>query len=72
MEADVVFDHRSAQVKLDVAIDQVLDALEEAERHGVEIDPLQTIVARTQARGGVLDLDSLPPVMQMLLGGILE
>lgn len=59
------------QGELDCAIDGVLDVLEKAAATGVEVDPLQTIIARVQARGTDLSLDDMPPVMRMLMGGIL-
>jgi hypothetical protein len=59
------------QEDLDAAIDTVLDLIEQAEKENVELDPLQTIVARMQARGGDLNLDDAPPLMKMLLGGML-
>lgn len=59
------------QARLDAAIDEVLDCLEAADKDGVEVDPLQTIVARMQARGANLDLSEQPPIVQMLLGGML-
>lgn len=59
------------QGELDVAIDSVLDVLEKAAGSGVEVDPLATIIARVQARGTELSMDDMPPVMRMLLGGML-
>lgn len=59
------------QGELDCAIDVVLDVLEKAAGSGVEVDPLQTIIARVQARGTELSMDDMPPVMRMLMGGIL-
>ncbi len=61
----------SVQDELDCAIDRVLDLLERAAEQGVEVDPLQTIIGRVQARGAQIDLDDMPPVMRMLLGGML-
>ncbi len=58
------------QAFLDESIDRVLDVLDVAAARGVEIDPLQTILARVRVRGGDLDFSQLPPVMQMLLGGL--
>jgi len=60
----------SPQAALDEAVDRVLDALEAAEKAGVELDPLATIFARMQARGAELDLSGLPPVAQMFLAGL--
>ena len=60
------------QARLDAAIDETLDVLDAAEREGAPLDPLQTIVARLQVRGGELDLQAMPPVLQMLLGGMLD
>lgn len=62
----------SVQEKLDAAIDAVLDALDNAQANGEEVDPLQTIVARMQARGASMDLSEAPPILRMLLGGMLE
>lgn len=59
------------QDELDCAIDGVLDLLERAGAEGVEIDPLQTIIARLNARGTALNLEDAPPMMRMLLGGML-
>lgn len=59
------------QDELDAAIDRVLDVLERAGAEGVEVDPLATIVGRVQARGTELNLDDAPPMMRMLLGGML-
>lgn len=58
------------QGELDHAIDAVLDILFRAGTEQVELDPLQTIVARMGARGQELDLSQAPPLMQMLLGGM--
>jgi hypothetical protein len=62
----------SHQERLDWLIDGVLDVLAEAEQAGVELDPLQTIMARLQARGDELNLDEAPPIMRMLLAGLLD
>lgn len=59
------------QRDVDLAIDRVLDLLEVAATEGYEMDPLGTIIARMKARGSDLDLDDAPPVMRMLLGGML-
>jgi hypothetical protein len=59
------------QAELDAAIDRVLDLLETAAAEGVEVDPLATIIARLQARGTALNMDEAPPMMRMLLGGML-
>lgn len=59
------------QVRLDAAIDLVLDALTEAEAVGFELDPLATIIERFQARGNDFDLTALPLPLQMLLAGML-
>lgn len=53
------------------AIDTVLTVLEDAERAGVELDPLTTIIERYRVRGGEVDFSELPPLMQMLLSGLL-
>lgn len=60
------------QADLDAAIDRVLDCLEAAQTAGVELDPLATILARVKARGQDVDLSSAPPLMQMLLAGVLD
>jgi hypothetical protein len=57
---------------LDDAIDQVLDVLQIAESEGVELDPLATIIGRVQARGGDLSMDEAPPIVRMLLSGMLD
>jgi len=62
----------SAQSRLDDAVDLVLDALDYAEKTGVEVDPLATIVQRMRERGADLDLSEQPMLVQMLLGGMLE
>jgi hypothetical protein len=58
------------QLELDGAIDEILDILEESSKAGVELDPLATIVDRLRARGAELDVSALPPIAQMLLGGM--
>lgn len=60
------------QERMDAAIDEVLDVLDQAQQDGVELDPLATIMARVKARGDMFDLAELPPFMQMLLGGLAE
>lgn len=59
------------QSRLDSAVDEILDLLAQSVDDGVELDPLGTIVARLQARGEQLDTEGMPPMMQMLLGGML-
>lgn len=59
------------QVELDAAIDRVLYVLEHGAAAGVELDPLTTIMQRLQARGQSLDLSDAPPVMRMLLAGMM-
>lgn len=59
------------QHDVDLAIDRVLDLLELASTQGYEVDPLATIIDRMKARGSDLNLDDAPPVMRMLLGGML-
>lgn len=59
------------QRDVDLAIDRVLDLLELAAREGYEVDPLGTIIDRMKARGSDLNLDDAPPMMRMLLGGML-
>lgn len=61
----------AVQTELDTAIDTVLDLIERAEREGVEVDPLTTIINRMKARGAEMNLDEAPPVMRMLLSGML-
>lgn len=61
---------QSFESRLDDAIDAVLDVLTEAEKYGVELDPLATIVGRMRARGEDLNLDDAPPLLKMLLAGI--
>ncbi len=60
------------QVRMDKAIDEVLDTLDQASAVGVEIDPLATIIDRVKARGAEIDLSTAPPLMQMLLSGMLD
>lgn len=60
----------TAQADLDAAIDTVLDVLFTAGGAGEELDPLATIIDRMKVRGQELDLSEMPPLMQMLLGGI--
>lgn len=60
------------QARLDAQIDGVLDILGEAEADGVELDPLQTILARMRERGAEIDLAGLPPMARMLLDGIIS
>lgn len=59
------------QRDVNLAIDRVLDLLELASTEGYEVDPLATIIDRMKARGTDLNLDDAPPVMRMLLGGML-
>lgn len=59
------------QQQLDAAIDDVLDALDAGAAAGVELDPLATILDRVRLRGAEIDLSTAPPMMQMLLGGML-
>lgn len=59
------------QARAAVLVDGILDLLEESAAAGVELDPLQVIVERLQARGESLDMSEAPPVMRMLLGGML-
>lgn len=58
------------QAQLDDAIDRVLDVLFSA--GDAELDPLTTIISRMKARGEELDFSTAPPLIQMLLGGMLE
>lgn len=58
------------QAQLDDAIDRVLDVLFAA--GDTELDPLTTIISRMKARGEELDFSTAPPLIQMLLGGMLE
>lgn len=58
------------QTRLDAAIDGVLDVL--FSEGGSELDPLTTIIGRMKARGQELNLSEMPPLMQMLLGGMTE
>ncbi len=67
--ADRLLEVSDLQADMDAAIDHVLELLE---RPGAEyVDPLTTIVARLQARGGEIDLSTAPPLMRMLLEGML-
>lgn len=59
------------QIRMNRAIDEVLDTLDRASELGVEIDPLATILDRVRARGADIDLSSAPPLMQMILGPML-
>jgi hypothetical protein len=61
----------SLQGRLDLLIDGILDLLAESVQTGEELDPLASIVSRLQARGDTIDLDDAPPMMRMLLGGML-
>lgn len=58
------------QARLDRVVDDVLDLLGEAAAEGVELDPLQTIMARLAVRGQALDTSEMPPLMQMILSGL--
>lgn len=60
------------QNRMNAAIDEVLDCLDFASAHEVEIDPLATIIERVKARGAEIDLSTAPPLMQMLLSGMLD
>lgn len=62
---------RDYQAELDGLIDQTLDVLDAATKAGVEVDPLAAIVGRLQARGESIDLSEAPPMMRMLLGGMM-
>lgn len=62
----------SLQSRLDELIDGTLDLLERAAAEQVELDPLATILDRLRARGGEIDLAGAPPVMRMLLSGMLD
>lgn len=57
--------------ELDNLIDQVLDLLERSAAVGVELDPLTAIIARLKERGTEMNLEELPPMMRMLMAGIL-
>jgi hypothetical protein len=59
------------QARLDLLIDGILDLLAESVQAGEELDPLASIVSRLQAHGDTIDLDEAPPIMRMLLGGML-
>lgn len=59
------------QAELDAAIDSVLTVLEKAGATGTELDPLATIVGRLRERGTELDMSSAPPLMRMLLDGMM-
>jgi hypothetical protein len=61
-----------AAEQLDAAIDLVLDALEQGQREGVDLNPLESIIRRLHARGEQLDLAGLPPIVQMLVAGMGE
>lgn len=61
---------RDYEAELAGAVDQVLAVLFAADEAGVALDPLACIVDRMRARGEELDLDSMPPLMQMLLSGM--
>lgn len=62
---------QALQPRLDAAIDEVLDLLEQASAERVELDPLATIVERMRARGSELDFADAPPLMRMLLEGMM-
>lgn len=55
--------------ELDEHIDAILRILERAGAAGVELDPLRSILTRLQEQG--FDLDSVPPVVRMLLDGMM-
>lgn len=59
------------QERMNNAIDNVLECLDDAASLGVEIDPLETIIERFKARGNDFDLSTLPLPLQMLLAGML-
>jgi hypothetical protein len=59
------------QARLDLLIDGILDLLAESVATGEELDPLASIVSRLQARGDTIDLDDAPPMMRMLLSGMI-
>ena len=63
---------RDLQAELDGVIDDVLDVLQAAELEGVELDPLSTIARRLKARGSELELESMPPVLRMLVAGMID
>lgn len=62
---------RNYQAELDALVDSTLDLLDDASKAGVEVDPLAAIVSRLQARGESINLDEAPPMMRMLLGGMM-
>lgn len=60
------------QKQMNTAIDSVLDCLDNCASEGIEIDPLATIIERVKARGAEIDLSTAPPLMQMLLAGMMD
>lgn len=60
------------ELELETHIDAILSTLDRAGELGVELDPLAAIVGRLRARGESLNLEEAPPLMRMLLGGMLE
>lgn len=58
------------QAELDDAIDHTLDVFENAAKAGVQLDPLQTIMRRLQARGQEINMEEAPPMLRMLMSGL--
>ncbi len=52
--------------------DTILDLLDRAAAAGVELDPLATIIQSLKDRGTELDTADMPPMLKMLLAGMLE
>lgn len=55
--------------ELDEHIDAILRILERAGNAGVELDPLRSIIGRLQEQG--FDLEGMPPMVRMILDGML-
>lgn len=60
------------EAELDTRVGAVLDTIEAAAGAGVELDPLASILRCMRDRGAQVDLAAMPPMMQMLLGGMIE
>lgn len=58
------------ELELDHHVDNILDVLEQGAAEGIELDPMASIMRRLQARGQDLNMDEMPPLMRMILGGM--
>lgn len=57
------------QRELDEQIDAILRLLARAGEAGVELDPLRSIIGRLNEQG--FDLEGMPPMVRMVLDGML-